>query len=137
MKYMLLCYDNESYWREAGEQVQRLAMDEAVQLTHELDRKGQYLTASPLQPVSTATSVRLHDGKPVVTAGPFAETREQLGGFYLIDVRDLNEAIAIAQRHPGLRAGTVEIRPIVELPGLPHNSPSVIRNAAASGKSPR
>ena len=119
MKYMLLCYDDEQAWEKLGPPVLREAMQEAVQLTHEIDARGQYLLASPLHPVSTATSVRVRNGKRVVTDGPFAETREQLGGFYLIDVKDLNEAIRIAERHPGARLGTVEIRPIVEIPGLP------------------
>jgi hypothetical protein len=99
--------------------VHRQAIQEAVQLTHEMNARGQYLLASPLHPVSTATSVRVRDGKPLVTDGPFAETHEQLGGFYLIDVDNLDEAIRIAERHPGARLGTVEIRPIMEIPGLP------------------
>lgn len=119
MRYMLLCYDDADYWEQAGETVHREAMQEAVQLTHEINAKGQYRTAAPLHPVSTATSVRVRDGKRIVTDGPFAETREILGGFYLIDVPDLDEAIRIAQRHPGARVGTVEIRPLWEIEGLP------------------
>jgi hypothetical protein len=116
---MLLCYDDEQFWNKAGEAVHRQAMNEAVQLTHEIDAKGQYMIAAPLQPVSTATSVRVRDGKTLITDGPFAETREVLGGFYLIDVGDLNEAIRIAERHSGARVGTVEVRPVRELDGLP------------------
>jgi hypothetical protein len=119
MKYMLLCYDNEKAWQEAGEAALHEAMQEAVQLTHELHAKGQYLEAAPLEASTTAASVRVRDGKPHVTNGPFAETREVLGGYYLIDVENLDEAIRIAERHPGARLGTVEIRPVVELPGLP------------------
>lgn len=119
MKYMLLCYDDARAWNEMGDVALRDAMNEAVQLTHEVAARGQYLGASPLQPVSTATSVRVRHGKRIVTDGPFAETREHLGGFYLIDVPDLDEAIRIAERHPGARHGTVEIRPILELDGLP------------------
>jgi hypothetical protein len=119
MQFMLLCYDNERTWEQAGEAAHRAAMQEAVQLTHELDAKGQYLLASPLQPVRTAKSIRVRDGKRLVTDGPFAETHEVLGGFYLIDVPDLDAAIRIAERHPGARVGTVEIRPIRDLPGLP------------------
>jgi hypothetical protein len=119
MRYMLLCYDDGEAWEKKGEAALRAAMAEAVQLTHELDARGQYLIASPLQPVSTATSVRVRNGKPLVTDGPFAETREHLGGFYLIEAKDLDEAIAIAARHPGAPLGTVEIRPILELTGLP------------------
>ena len=119
MKYMLLCYDDMEYWEKVGEAVHRAAMDEAVQLTHELDARGQYLRAAPLHPVATATSVRMREGRRLVTDGPFAETREVLGGFYLIDVKDLNEAISVAVRHPGARVGTVEIRAVMELEGLP------------------
>ncbi len=119
MRYMLLCYDDEQAWKEAGEEALRAAMTEAVGLCHEINAKGQYITAAPLHPVSTGTTVRLHDGKPLVTDGPFAETREQLGGFYLIQAKDLDEAIGIAARHPGARLGTVEIRPVVDRPGLP------------------
>ena len=119
MKYMLLCYDDEQAWNRLGQAALREAMEEAVQLTHEIDARGQYLLASPLHPVSTATSVRVRNGKRIVTDGPFAETNEQLGGFYIIDVKDLNEALRIAERHPGARLGTVEVRPVMELPGLP------------------
>jgi hypothetical protein len=123
MKYMLLCYDDEKAWYQAGAAVLQDAMDEAVRLTHELDKRGQYLSAAPLQSVATAMSVRVRDGKRVVTDGPFAETREILGGYYLIDVKDLDEAISIAAKHPGVRFGTVEIRPILELTGLPNPMP--------------
>jgi hypothetical protein len=120
MKYMLLCYDDDKAWEKAGKAALDDAMQEAVQLTHELNAKGQYLDAAPLEPVSTATSVRIRNGKRVVTDGPFAETREILGGYYLIDVEDLDAAIRIAERHPGARVGTVEIRPVMEIPGLPN-----------------
>jgi hypothetical protein len=119
MKYMLLCYDEERVWEQAGSGAMQRAMEEAVRLTHQLNAKGQYIMASPLHPVATATSVRIRDGKRLVTDGPFAETREVLGGFYLIDVDNLDEAIAIAAQHPGARLGTVEIRPVLEIPGLP------------------
>jgi hypothetical protein len=122
MRYMLLCYDDEQAWDQAGKAVQQQAMQEAVGLCHEINAKGQYLIAAPLHPVATATSVRVREGKRLVTDGPFAETREVLGGFYLIDVRNLDEAIAIAARHPGARLGTVEIRPVMELAGLPPDS---------------
>jgi hypothetical protein len=126
MKYMLLCYDDAQFWEQAGKATHEAAMQEAVGLTHELNAKGQYLTASPLHPVATATSVRVRDGKRLVTDGPFAETREVLGGFYLIDVPSLDEAIAIAGRHPGARVGTVEIRPVFELAGLPPSQPPAV-----------
>ncbi|MCC7086105.1 MAG: YciI family protein [Pirellulales bacterium] len=119
MKYMLLCYDDEKAWQQAGEPALRQAMQAAVELTHELDARDQYLDAAPLESSSTAVSVRVREGKPVVTDGPYAETREVLGGYYVIDVDNLDEAIAIAARHPGLPIGAVEIRPLIELPGLP------------------
>ena len=116
MKYMLLIYSDEQTWSEAEREH---CYEESAQLAHQLKSSGQYLAANPLQPVSTATSVRVRDGKRLVTDGPFAETREQLGGYYLIDAKDLDEAIGIAARIPGARWGTVEIRPVMELPGLP------------------
>jgi hypothetical protein len=119
MRYMLLCYNDPKPWQDLGEAVQREAMEEAIRLTRDLQARGQYLLASPLEPVEQATSVRVRDGKRLVTDGPFAETREVLGGFYLIDVPDLDTAIRIAERHPGVHAGTVEIRPVRMLDGLP------------------
>jgi hypothetical protein len=95
---------------------------ESTQLCHDLNAGGRFLAASPLYPAATATSVRVRDGKPLVTDGPFAETREHLGGYFLIDAPDLDEAIRIAARIPGARKGTVEIRPVLEIPGLPARS---------------
>ena len=119
MKYMLLCYNDGRALEEAGEAALQAAMEEAVRLTHELDATGKYVSASPLQPTSTATSVRVRAGKAMITDGPFAETREHLGGYYIIHADNLDEAIGIAARHPGARYGTVEIRPIREIRGLP------------------
>ena len=116
MKYMLLIYGPEDAWTEE----ERVACyQESTKLTHELHAKGQFLGASPLQPIATATSVRVRDGKKLITDGPFAETNEQLGGFFMIEAKDLDEALAIAARVPGARKGTVEVRPAVELPNLP------------------
>jgi hypothetical protein len=117
MKYMLLIYTDERVWD--GNEEREKCMAESVQLTHQLKARGKYLSASPLHPVATATSVKVRDGKRVVTDGPFAETREQLGGYFLIEAADLDEAIGIAEKIPGARKGTVEIRPIFELSGLP------------------
>jgi hypothetical protein len=116
VKYMLLIYTDEKVWTESEREK---CCVESTQLTHELHAKGQYLGASPLHPVATATSVRVREGKRLVTDGPFAETHEQLGGFFLIEAKDLDEAIAIAARIPGARKGTVEVRPVLELAGLP------------------
>jgi hypothetical protein len=119
MKFMLLCYDDEAAWEKAGQAALQDAMQEAVELCHEIHAKGQYILASPLHPVAMATSVRVRNGRRLVTDGPFAETREVLGGFYLIDVANRDEAIATAARHSGARVGTVEVRPVMELEGLP------------------
>lgn len=116
MKYMLLIYGDEN----ALDQVEREACyQESAQLAHQLDAAGQFLATAPLHLTATATSVRVRDGKRYVTDGPFAETREQLGGYFLITANDLDEAIAIAARIPGARRGTVEIRPVIEVAGLP------------------
>ena len=116
MKYMLLVYGNEQAWDEAErEQCYR----DSAQVAHDLRAAGLNAVAAPLHPVATATSVRVREGKRFVTDGPFAETREQLGGYFIVDVRDLDDAIAIAGRLPSARLGTIEIRPILEIPGLP------------------
>jgi hypothetical protein len=116
MKYMLLIYGDEKSLSQA-EWVQ--CLQKSLELTHELHGKGQFLAASPLQPTELATSVRIREGKRLVTDGPFAETREQLGGYFLIDVNDLDEALAIAAKIPTADRGTVEVRPLVEVSGLP------------------
>ena len=116
MKYMLLIYMGENAMSDSERED---CYRESVELTHDLNSRGQYVSANPLQPISTATSVKVREGKRLITDGPFAETREQLGGYFLIDARDLNEAISIASRIPGARKGTVEIRPVMEIPGLP------------------
>jgi hypothetical protein len=116
MKYMLLIYTDEQSWTD---EEREHCFVESTQLTHDLNAAGQYLGASPLHPVATATSVRIRNGKRLVTDGPFAETREQLGGYFMIEAPDLDAAIGIAGRIPGARKGTVEIRPVLELPGLP------------------
>jgi hypothetical protein len=116
MKYLLLIYLSENAMNEAE---RAHCYVESTQLAHDLKAKGQYLSANPLQPVATATSVRVRSGKPLVTDGPFAETREQLGGYFLVDARHLDEAIGIAARIPAARVGTVEIRPVIDMPGLP------------------
>jgi hypothetical protein len=116
MKYMLLIYGAEDAWTE---EERNRCMADSTQLCHELEANGQYLAASPLHPVAAATSVQVRDGERLVTSGPFAETREQLGGYFLIDVEHLDDAIAIAGRIPGAKKGTVEIRPVFELAALP------------------
>ncbi len=118
MKYMLLIYLDEQAMSEAERE---RCYVESAQFAQDLNSSGQYLGASPLHPVATATSIRVRDGKRIVTDGPFAETREQLGGYYLIEANDLDEAIGIAERIPPAQMGTIEIRPVMEIAGLPAN----------------
>ena len=113
---MLLIYLDE---QALSETERERCYEESAQFAQQLNASGQYLAAAPLHPTSTATSVRVRDRKRLVTDGPFAETREQLGGFFLIDAKDLDEAIDIAARIPAGRWGTVEIRPVMEITGLP------------------
>lgn len=115
MKYMLLIYENE---QALDDETRDHCYDESLQLVDRLKERRQFLATGPLQPTAAATSVRLRDGKQLITDGPFAETREQLGGYFLVDVNDLDQAIEIAACIPGARRGTVEIRPLVELAGL-------------------
>ncbi|HXE14333.1 MAG TPA: YciI family protein [Bryobacteraceae bacterium] len=116
MKYMLLIYMDEQI---LSEREREECYQESAGLAHDLAARGQYLAAAPLHPTSTATSVRVREGKRLVTDGPFAEVREQLGGYFLVDAKDLDEALEIAGRIPGARRGTVEVRPVIEVPGLP------------------
>lgn len=116
MKYMLLIYSDE---RALSESERAECYAESTQLAHALHSSGQYLAANPLHPTSMATSVRVRNGKRLVTDGPFAETHEQLGGYFLIDAKNLDEAMAIAARIPMARKGTVEVRPIIEISDLP------------------
>ncbi len=115
MKYILLIHHEEAL----DEDDRQLLLAESVQLANQLHEKRQYLDAAPLQPTSATTSVMVRDGKRLVTDGPFAETREQIGGYFLIDAKDLDEAIDIASRIPGAKIGTVEVRPVREVEGLP------------------
>jgi hypothetical protein len=116
MKYLLLIYMEEN---AMNPQEREACYAESTQLAHDLKARGQYVSANPLQPVATATSVRLREGNRLITDGPFAETREALGGYFLIDAPDLNAAISVAARIPAARKGTVEIRPVLDIPGLP------------------
>jgi hypothetical protein len=116
VKYMLLIYGDEHALNDAERQQ---CYRESTELAHQLEAAGQYLAAAPLHPTSTAASVRVRNGKPLVTDGPFAETREQLGGYFLIDAKNVDEAVAVAARIPLARLGTVEVRPVIEIPGLP------------------
>lgn len=115
MKYLCLVYVEE-HILHAMPQTERIAIsDESMAYCAALQKQGQLIAASPLHPVDTATTVRVRDGKTTTTDGPFAETKEQLGGFLMIDVRDLNDAVRIASHFPAARFGSVEIRPMKEL----------------------
>lgn len=116
MKYLLLIYMGENAMSESEREQ---CYKDSTQLCHDLKANDQFISASPLQPIATATSVRIREGKRMVTDGPFAETREQLGGYFLIDAKDLDAAIAVASKIPAAKKGTVEIRPVLEIPNLP------------------
>jgi hypothetical protein len=131
MKYMLLIYAGE---QAINEEEREHCYAESTELCHELASRRQFLGANPLQSVSTATTVRLREGKRLLTDGPFAETREQLGGYYLVNVKDLNEAISIAARIPAARWGTVEVRPVVELSNLPTEQEAGAVGGASGGR---
>ena len=117
MKYMLLIYLDE---KSLSEEERQKCYGESIELTYQLQSKGKYLSANPLHPTATATSVRVREGRRMVTDGPFAETREQLGGYFLVDANDLDEALSIAEKIPMAKRGTVEVRPVIELDGLPN-----------------
>ncbi|MGB4067178.1 MAG: YciI family protein [Nitrospira sp.] len=119
MKYLLLVYHNENRFNEMPEGTRKDMLAESIQLCHQLDGKGQYIHASPLQPEATGTVVQVREGNATVTDGPFMETKEQLAGYFLVDAKDREEAIRIAERAPGARIGTVEVRPAGEISGLP------------------
>jgi hypothetical protein len=115
MKYLLLIYIDEHALNESERE---RCYIQAAQLVEQLKSSGQYLATAPLYPTTTATTIQVRDGKRLVTDGPFAETREQLGGYFLIDANDLDEAINIAGRIPAATRGTIEIRPVIEIAGL-------------------
>ena len=120
MQYMLLIYDDEKLWAGLSEAERGSVMQEYFTFTQGLRDSGAYVDGAPLQPTSTATTVRLREGDQLVTDGPFAETKEQLGGFYLIEAESIDEAIAHAAKIPSARLGSIEVRPVLELPaGVP------------------
>lgn len=114
MKYLCLIYDNEKNFGTLPKDQMDSMMKEYGAFTEDIKKSGQYLGGNPLQPTQTATTVRVRQGKVSTTDGPFAETKEQLGGYYLIEAKDLNEAIQVASRIPSARVGSIEVRPIME-----------------------
>lgn len=119
MKFMLLIHHDEESLRKRPQAEREALIQESVQLAHQLHAVGKYLGAAPLHGSSETACVRVREGKAIVTDGPFAETREQVGGYFLIDAKDAAEAVSIASRIPGARIGTVEVRPVTEVSGLP------------------
>jgi hypothetical protein len=120
MKFMLIMHHDEEAFNKIEMEKRQQMLAESIELTHQLHAAGQYLSASPLHPAATAVIVRVREGKPLVTDGPFIETHEQVAGYFLINAQDLNEATRIATRVPGARIGTVEVRPLIEITGLPN-----------------
>ena len=116
MRFMLLIYEDEKMWTTLSEAEAGKIFGEYMQFTDDIKKSGHFVNGNPLPPVHTATTVRLKDGKVTRTDGPFAETREQLGGYYLIEAKDLDEACAIGARIPAARTGSVEVRPVVQIP---------------------
>ncbi len=119
MRYMLLIYDREVDWEALNEKDKGAIYQEYGAFTAGIKKSGKHLASDPLQPVATATTVRVRNGKTLTTDGPFAETREQLGGYYIVDAKDLDEATAIAAQIPSARTGSIEVRPIMEMPPQP------------------
>jgi len=115
MKYMLLIHHEENGWEKLTEAERKAIYGEYRKFTEDIIASGNYVAGDELRPTTTATSVRVRDGKPLVTDGPFAETREALGGYYVVKANDLDEAIAIAARIPSARTGTIEVRPVNEM----------------------
>ena len=116
MKYLCLIYSDETQWPKLPKVEADKRMGEYMEFTNSIKQSGHYVGSNRLQPTQNATTVRVRNGKLSTTDGPFAETKEQLGGYYLIEARDLNEAIQVASRNPGARHGSVEVRPIAEAP---------------------
>lgn len=115
MQYLCLIYDDEKQWEKLPPDESAKIMDEFFAYTDSIRKSGHYVGGNALQPTQTATTVRVRRGKVATTDGPFAETKEQLGGYYLLNARDLNEAIQLASRIPGARFGAVEVRPVMEM----------------------
>ena len=116
MKYLCLIYEDEKLWQGLPKTDAEKVYGEYFAFTDGIKQSGHYIGGNPLQPTNTATTVRVRNGKVSTTDGPFAETKEQLGGYYLVEAKDLNDAIHVAARIPGARMGSIEVRPIMEVP---------------------
>ncbi len=115
MQYLCLIYSDESQWPRLSKPEYDRVLGEYLSFTDDIRRSGHLLGGNPLEPTGTATTVRVRNGKLAATDGPFAETKEQLGGYYLVEAKDLNEAIQLAARIPGARYGCIEVRPVMEV----------------------
>ena len=116
MKYLLLIYESEASFASLSEEERGRIFGEYMDYSKRIKKNGNYVGGEALEPVATATTVRVQNGKTITTDGPFAETREQLGGFFLVEAKDLDEAIALAAAIPGARTGSIEVRPIMPTP---------------------
>jgi hypothetical protein len=130
MRYLCLIYEDETLYERMPKDEMDQVFGEYFAFSDQIKKSGHHLGGEPLQPTATATTVRVRNGKISTTDGPFAETKEQLGGFYLIEAKDLNEAIQLAARIPGARYGSVEVRPIMEV----GEAPSEATAAGAQGR---
>ncbi len=115
MKYLCLIYEDERLWEKMPKAEAEKVYGEYFAFTDGIKKSGHYIGGNPLKPTHTATTVRVRQGKVSTTDGPFAETKEQLGGYYLVEARDLNDAIQVASRIPGARMGSIEVRPVMEI----------------------
>ena len=118
MQYLLLIYQDEKVWADKSEAEQGKVFEEYMEFTKGIVQSGNYKGGEALEPVAKATTVRVRNGKRLTTDGPFAETKEQLGGYYLVEAKDLDEALTIAARIPDARTGSVEVRPIMPTPQM-------------------
>jgi len=128
MKYLCLIYENEKNWETMPPAESEAIMNQYFSFTEEISRNGKYLAGEALQPTANATTVLFRNGKVSTTDGPFAETKEQLGGFYMIEASDLNDAIQVAARIPSARLGSIEVRPVVDF-----SKEAAAREQAAAG----
>ena len=131
MKYLCLIYENEKQWESLPPAQSEAIMNEYSAFTDDIQASGKLLGGEALQPTATATTVKVRNGKVSTTDGPFVETKEQLGGFYLIDAKDLNEAIQIASRIPSARFGGVEVRPVMDFSQVPQPAGAAEQRAGA------
>ncbi len=115
MEYLFLIYESEKTWESMSPKEKEAGFAEYMAFTEGIRKSGSYKDGRPLQPVATATTLRVRDGKTLTTDGPYAETKEQLGGFYLVEAKDLDEALALAARVPGAKWGAIEVRPVMKM----------------------